>query len=609
MQKNRLSFELGMTDTLRLNVKFKPQDINSFLETMIVTSNGSGTSDKSVTLQGSATADPNSEPVLTLWPDSLIYGYILTNTSREKKFNLKNNGGKVLTGFIRFPVEHQSVYLSTAKISNKAKRAIMDSVAFSLTSGSVVSYASLFTPDSARNYLENISVVSNDLTATGRRNIKVTATGLANGVTLSKNLIDFGKVRVGVAKDSTIMVKNNTAEPFVIYGIKGMNYGTTAAFTSANSSDTITIAANDSAAVNFRFKPQFPTAYRDTAKIFYNSEMTNYLPVYLAGTGEYSGIANGSALVIKPMVVDYGRISADNLYKGYFTVKNQDIDSTVVGFSLNFDNKYIRVIEQGAPVAKAGKDYYFYYLHNGDSINFEVQLTMNSFAAAQITGEQFLSKVWLYSNATSNHEQFVTLKGRTGAVEPGLSAFSLLSPADNHKPYANNIDLSWQSAKNASISGDVEYTAYIITPTDSIALPTTATTVNSGNQLKFNQKYEWTVKAKYGYQEKWANEKWSFELQQKGDATPNPFTPDSRDPNFATTKFDLFDKEADLSVKIYSIGGKFISHVTLVKQIDRWTASWDGKNRNGDIVGPGVYLYQVYTGNKVLRNGFIGVIR
>jgi hypothetical protein len=77
---------------------------------------------------------------------------------------------------------------------------------------------------------------------------------------------------------------------------------------------------------------------------------------------------------------------------------------------------------------------------------------------------------------------------------------------------------------------------------------------------------------------------------------PNPFRDETR------VSIDVFE-ERPLRVDIVTISGRRLK--TLANRsfaVGRWTISWDGSDSDGVPVGPGVYFFQVRTGDIVVRS-------
>lgn len=627
--KSSINFALTAIDTLRLQVKFTPLAAVNYRDSLKIVTNGSGVNSRSVKLTGIGIATPVLPPLMSVWPDSLIYDTLAVNSTAQKVFMIKNEGGTLLSGFIKFPKEHLTVIfnnsLGKAKLLSLQKEkkrthrpdknaSGYDSLAFALNGNATGTFLTAFTPDSARAYLEYIHISSNDTTAGGQKSLPVRGVAKDGEISFRPDSLLFGLVTVDSIRSRSTRLRNLSNNSFTVYGFGGLSDGFSPAFTASDSAALpITVAAGDSVDLHFAFQPAYPATYRDTAKVFINQDLSVSIPLYLFGTGTYGGTAQGSSIIVRPSEIDLGNLIAGNTYDGDFTVKNGDLAGTTIGFSFNFNSRIFRVNEKSGKKLQRGKsgskDYFFYYLNSGDSLNFEVKLTMNDEAQSMLLAGQFQARVQIYSDASSNPVKYVTVKGHTGSTNPNLNSFNLLKPENNQEIYASGVQFSWQSATNASIDGSIDYTLYLYHGNQTDSLVTNSTTISGGNLLKANVPYSWTVKAKYGYLEKWADQTWKFEIKQKGDISPNPFTPDSPDPDYAQAKFDIYDQLPDISVKIYSVDGKFLRHLPLNKEEGHWTAFWNGRNRHGDLVGPGVYLYQVYSGNKVLRNGFIGVVR
>lgn len=76
---------------------------------------------------------------------------------------------------------------------------------------------------------------------------------------------------------------------------------------------------------------------------------------------------------------------------------------------------------------------------------------------------------------------------------------------------------------------------------------------------------------------------------------PNPFNP-------STQIHFVLVKDAEVSIKIYNILGKEIVTLLDNKSLSagKQLAEWNGKDKNGNPVSSGMYLYQVQAGNSVL---------
>lgn len=82
----------------------------------------------------------------------------------------------------------------------------------------------------------------------------------------------------------------------------------------------------------------------------------------------------------------------------------------------------------------------------------------------------------------------------------------------------------------------------------------------------------------------------SYSLSQN---YPNPFNP-------ITTFHYNIPKESDVSITIYDMLGRQINQLISKKQpIGNYSVQWNGDDNNGNLVGTGIYFYQIQTGDFV----------
>ncbi len=521
-----------------------------------------------------------------------------------------------------------------------------DSLYFSIIGNDSITFITSFSPEEIDSYYDSLIVSSNDTTQIVDTGIILTGEVIESNIIIEGDgEILFGRVEIGEFKMDSLKIINESDEDFIIYGIGGFESGMEEVFSSVNFVNGFTINAEDSTFVEFEFEPILPTSYRDTVYLYYDEELVNYFEVVLVGTGVLEGSFTGNYLDISPMDYnyynDFGVAELNESYMVEILFENPEYDDpqSVVGFDISYNADFISVHEQipfgdkivgkennvtrrhggtGEKLLKTSKDgkiIYYYYLSGGQSRVLEVTLTMNDKAMGAVSNDVLFTQIEIFSDASSNPHQFISLTHQTSDNPAGLNSFGLISPSDESEFYSSGVKFEWEDTQDISIADSVYYSLILFdmsdTESDSITidLPPGVTSYNTQSLLKVNRDYEWLVKATLGGVIRYSDDRWSFRVSQKGDVSPNPFTPDSPDPNYSRAKFDIYDNEDDISVKMYTIGGKYLKKLKLERADDHWTAYWNGKDRYGDIVGPGVYLYQVYSGNKVLRNGLIGVAR
>lgn len=76
---------------------------------------------------------------------------------------------------------------------------------------------------------------------------------------------------------------------------------------------------------------------------------------------------------------------------------------------------------------------------------------------------------------------------------------------------------------------------------------------------------------------------------------PNPF-------NLQTQIQFVLSQETDVTVKVFNILGREINTIVENKILSAGlhSAEWNGKDKNGNVVPSGIYLYQVRAGSSVL---------
>ena len=76
------------------------------------------------------------------------------------------------------------------------------------------------------------------------------------------------------------------------------------------------------------------------------------------------------------------------------------------------------------------------------------------------------------------------------------------------------------------------------------------------------------------------------------------------------TKFTFeINEEAEISVFIYTLGGKKIKHIKNKRYLPGFQCiDWDGRNEFGKIISNGVYIYKIIATNNNGRTHHIGKI-
>ena len=83
---------------------------------------------------------------------------------------------------------------------------------------------------------------------------------------------------------------------------------------------------------------------------------------------------------------------------------------------------------------------------------------------------------------------------------------------------------------------------------------------------------------------------------------PNPF--------IDKTKFTFeLNKEAEISIIIYTLGGKKIKHIKNKNYPSGFhSVDWNGRNEFGKIISNGVYIYKIIAKNMSYRTHYIGKV-
>jgi len=138
----------------------------------------------------------------------------------------------------------------------------------------------IFTPDSIRDYMDSLTISSNDPDEPVVYCV-LTGKGIQQDIALSDTTYDFGDVAVSDSSDWTFKIFNLGNTPLDVDSLKN----NLTAYQIISPSFPQNIPPNDSVVVTVRFTPDTIKTYQDTLSIFSNDPDEGIVYVYLTGNG------------------------------------------------------------------------------------------------------------------------------------------------------------------------------------------------------------------------------------------------------------------------------------------------------------------------------------
>jgi archaellum component FlaF (FlaF/FlaG flagellin family) len=283
-----------------ITVQLLPTVIGSYTGTVTLEHNAEG-SPSTINLTGTGIAVPR----ITITPDTLGFGNVLTGKKMTKFFDIRNVGAAplVVSRFVKkgnddedfiildmdFPVtiipdESTTFYVEFTPSINGEKSAIL-----------VIEHNAIDSPDTL--YLHG--------------------KGVSPKITIIDSL-DFGSVLLGSSDTKTITIKNDGDGPLIITSLATSSVF----FTLPNGEDTIAIKANSSYDLKVQFSPTATTNYTGIITLTHNATATGTTTaVKLSGNGIIS--REGYDIAFDTDIVNFGSVGLGNdAMKGYITVSN-----------------------------------------------------------------------------------------------------------------------------------------------------------------------------------------------------------------------------------------------------------------------------------------------
>jgi len=348
-----------------------------------------------------------SQPKLTLSMNSLAYGNVAVNQSKDLSVQLSNTGSATLNA-------------SQVRVTG-AGFTLLTAASFSVPAGQSATVTVRFTPTSASSFNGSLTIASNDPASPAT--ISLSGSG-GPAITASPASLDLGTVAVGqTSQAKPITVTNNSAASITV------SLFASAPFSVAPTS--LTIGANSSGNASVTFAPTIAGSVASVLNIVISGQSTAAASVSLTGTAS----ASSGNTVLK---VDGGQFN------------------TEVGYPSGASTAYFvnRLTPTSYPATITGVQLYFRTRADGLPVN--TPLTVIS--ATTPSGSSSISifsagTIDLISGKLSAFDQFVTYTVPSRTITSGdfLVGFMVQNPQN---VYPADVDQLTPSQLRSYISSD-----------------------------------------------------------------------------------------------------------------------------------------------------------
>jgi len=192
---------------------------------------------------------------------------------------------------------------------------------------------------------------------------------------------------------------------------------------------------------------------------------------------------------------------------------------------------------------------------------------------------------------------------------------TLLSIPNGTTGVSSSTVLKWSKVAGAT-SYQLQVSYFVRSPLSQTRISAVDTLVDVDSlrvtALSENQAYYWRVRAfnASGLASDWSSE-WTFttrlEVSSERICYPNPFNPD-----YGSVKFRFrLEKSGDVTIKVYDLSNSIVKEVITNRPYAEglWETQWDGRNRNGEVIANGVYIYVIESSSGEKAVGRVAVLR
>jgi hypothetical protein len=245
------------------------------------------------------TGNPVAPSANFVAPNTIDFGNLKIALTRDSAITL-HNLGKVKLNILKY------------SLFDPANGFILiDTIAHSIAAGDSVQIKARFAPSQVQSYSAILTIVT-DESASSSHQIMLTGKGVS-GQFASVSEVDFGDVKVGGTKDTTVILQNT--------GVVAMNI-TGYFLTDPNNGFMLTdtthhyIAAQSSATISIRFNAAIEQSYAATLTITTDESGQATHRINLSGRGI------NSKLSANPTTLDFGKVDSGKSVQKTFTIAN-----------------------------------------------------------------------------------------------------------------------------------------------------------------------------------------------------------------------------------------------------------------------------------------------
>jgi hypothetical protein len=258
---------LNPTQSMTLQVQFKPTASGAANGQITISSNSSSGSTATVALSGTGVAPPS--PQLTVSSVSLGFGNVTVNSTATKSVTLTSTGSSDVT-------------VSAAAISGAGYSIVAQSFPVILSPTQSLTLQVEFKPTAAGASSGQLTISSNSTTGSAAL-VALSGTGTAANpqLTISASTLSFGNVAVNTAASQTLTLTSTGTTPVTVNS--GSIVG--ADFTFVGGSFPVTLNPNQTLLISLQFKPSMAGAATGQLTLSSNSTTGGTAQVNLSGTG------------------------------------------------------------------------------------------------------------------------------------------------------------------------------------------------------------------------------------------------------------------------------------------------------------------------------------